>query len=317
MKNTKISWATGTTNFWWGCVKVSAGCENCYAETFSKRTGRNIWGPAKTTERWRTAAPWKDIVKWDAEAGAKGERIRVFVQSMSDFFEDHPQVEEWRREAVLILERLKSTDILLLTKRPENVEGMVPSRWLHDYWPPHIWMGTSVENQKLADKRIPTLLRIPAYIHFLSCEPLLGAIDLHYVGTEDWDVLNGWKAQAKNTVGWANTSRIDWVIAGGESGPGARPMNANWGRQLRDQCVESDVAFHFKQWGEHIPGSQLSGKQIADLPDSIYHNALPVGDDQAYKVGKDKAGHLLDGVEWLEFPIPHYAKASQYVEEGE
>ena len=204
-EKTGIQWTDHTANFWWGCMKVSPGCANCYAEAWSKRYGRAIWGPAATTTRWRTKGPWRDILRWDAKAAADGVRRRVFAQSMSDFFEEHPQLDEWRAEACEILAGLKHLDVQLLTKRPENIRRMVPDEWL-TAWPSHIWIGTSVENQEQANKRIRHLLASPAAIHFLSCEPLLGEVDLIEAGA----LYNG-----------AYPS-ISWVIAGGESGPKAR-----------------------------------------------------------------------------------------------
>ena len=264
-KNSAIEWTNHTLNFWWGCLKVSPGCENCYAETFSKRVGRKSWGPPQTTDRWRTKGPWRDVLKWDAAARAEGVRQRVFCQSMSDFFEDHPQVADWRAEACQILERLTNLDIQLLTKRPENIKRMVPAHWLTD-WPAHIWIGTSVENQETADQRIPHLLAIPAMVHFLSIEPLLGSIDLLDVDGREL---------------------IDWVIVGGESGPKARPMDPDWVRGLREQCLSAGIPFFFKQWGEYGP---------------VFNSYTTKSGSDMVRLGKKEAGRLLDGVEWSEFP---------------
>jgi protein gp37 len=198
--NSAIEWTDHTINFWWGCLKVSPGCTNCYAETFSKRVGRNIWGPAQTTERWRTKGPWADCLKWDQKAKAEGVRRKVFCQSMSDFFEDHPQLPAWRTEAFEIIESFEWLDVQLLTKRIENVLEMVPQRWL-DNWPAHVWMGTSVENQEYADKRIPELLKIPAKVRFLSMEPLLGPVDLNdYLFTGDLTDGNEYKREREQSL---------------------------------------------------------------------------------------------------------------------
>lgn len=282
-KDTKIEWTAThlpdgtilpghTLNFWWGCVKVSPGCEHCYAEAFSKRVGRNIWGPAKTTERWRTKSPWRDVIKWNAKAQAEGVRRKVLCQSMSDFFEDHPQVAPWRSEACEILESLTWLDIQLLTKRAENIERMVPTRWL-DNWPAHVWIGTSVEDQQRADERIPHLLSIPARVRFLSCEPLLGSVDIGHaipcgyycdpVGPDGYGHHNHpfWTPQI--------ASPIDWVIVGGESGHNARHMDEDWVRSLRDQCVSAGVAFFYKQSvidGKKVGLPFLDGKQWNESP---------------------------------------------------
>lgn len=302
--NTGIEWTDHTLNFWWGCLKVSPGCTNCYAETFSKRVGRNIWGPPQTSERWRTKGPWQDCLKWDKQARRDGVRRKVFCQSMSDFFEDHPQVEPWREEAIKILERLEWLDVQLLTKRPENVTRMVPDSWLEN-WPAHIWMGTSVENQEYANKRIPELLKIPAAVRFLSVEPLLGPVDL-------WSAKYPWPnggAGLGSAFAWGQG--INWVIVGGESGHGARPMHPEWVRKIRDECQAAGVAFFFKQWGEYVGGL---GQRINWV--GLQNGAYICGDKNTYewgegvisqRVGKHAAGRLLDGLTWDEFPQPQQA----------
>lgn len=257
MENSKIEWTHHTYNPWWGCVKVSPGCEHCYAESFSKRVGQDIWGPAKTTKRRVFGDKhWSEPVKWNEAAKKAGERQRVFCASMADVFEDHPQLIDARRRLLDLIVRTPHLDWLLLTKRPENINWMIEEAtgfsesdmWFHAVGD-HVWMGTSVEDQANADKRIPELLRVPARVRFLSCEPLLGAVDLFHVGTEDWDVLHGWKAKANNDRGWANTPLIDWVIVGGESGHGARPMDLAWADSLISQCERATVPIHVKQLG--------------------------------------------------------------------
>jgi len=163
-QNSEIEWTDHTANFWWGCVKVSDGCKNCYADTWAKRFGKNIWGPAATTQRELKRGIWKDLPKWDKQAGLDGVRRRVFVQSMADFLEDHPQVYPFREGAKQILKNLKNLDVLMLTKRPENIK-----RFLADWyknWPTHIWAGASVENQEQANIRILELVNVPAKIKF-------------------------------------------------------------------------------------------------------------------------------------------------------
>ena len=273
MKDSKIEWTDHTLNFWWGCMKVSPGCTNCYALALSKRFGHDIWGPAATTDRHRTKGPWKDILSWERQAEKAGIRRRVFCQSMSDFFEEHPQLDEWRAEACETLESLRWLDVQLLTKRPENVRQMVPAGWLEE-WPAHIWIGTSVENQEWADKRIPELLRIPAAVRFLSCEPLLGPVDL--------------KKWIPRFIEWANaggpnecshgyaagipcpscTPRIHWVIVGGESGPGARPMEDIWAQSIITQCQKAGVPAFMKQMG----GTR---KPFRSIPDDMMVREFP------------------------------------------
>jgi protein gp37 len=227
-ETTGISWTDHTFNPWWGCFKVSPGCANCYAETFSNRYGHDVWGPPKTTSRRLFGtAHWNEPLKWNEAAKRDERQHRVFCASMADVFEDHPLVASERNRLWMLIERTNSLDWLLLTKRPENVLRMSP--WHHNpdglIWPT-VWLGTSVEDQQRADERIPALLEPehPVAVRFLSCEPLLGPVDL-----TPW--LDG----------------LDWVIVGGESGPGHRAMNPDWARSLRDQCVGAGVAFFFKQ----------------------------------------------------------------------
>jgi protein gp37 len=280
-ENSKISWCDHTSNFWWGCMKVSPGCQHCYAETLSKRYGKQIWGPAATTEREYKKAVWREIVKWNVQAAAEGVRRRVFVQSMADFFEDHPQVVEWRHDALALMLASKYLDFQILTKRPENILPMLEAagesllrhgghnavgvqllRWLKhgiDYAPANVWIGTSVENQEQADKRIPNLLKVPAAVKFLSCEPLLGRVDLVTGGY----LSHGWTGAA--------LPGVSWIIAGAESGHGARPMDLNWVRFLRDQCAFANVPFFFKQQivnGRKVELPELDGQVWAQFPQS-------------------------------------------------
>lgn len=242
-KNSGIEWCTHTFNPWWGCVKVSTGCENCYAETLSRRFDHNIWGPAKTTQRRLFGDKhWQEPIKWNREAQKAGQRARVFCASMADVFEDHSDVVEARMRLFDVIEHTPYLDWLLLTKRPENIKRLWPFAWYDEQfiWS-NVWLGTSVENQEMADKRIPFLLEIPAAVRFLSVEPMLGPIDL-------------WGARYKNPDGsltgaistWVRYG-VDWVIVGGESGPGKRPMDLDWARRIRDDCKVAGVPFFFKQ----------------------------------------------------------------------
>lgn len=269
MQNSKIEWTHHTFNPWWGCAKVSAGCEHCYAETFSKRTGHDIWGPPKTTTRRAFGDKhWREPLKWNQSAKAAGQRHRVFCASMADVFEDHPQVTEERRRLLDLIVHTPHLDWLLLTKRPENVNRMIEEAtgfsesgmWFHAVGD-HVWIGTSVEDQAAADKRIPALLNVPAKIRFLSCEPLLGPVDLDpWFGLEDG---NEWQeclcneidpsdrpcmvCESRRELGQA--SGIHWVIVGGESGPGARMMDLRWAENLVAQCQGAGISIHVKQLG--------------------------------------------------------------------
>lgn len=296
-ENSKISWCDHTANFWWGCMKVSPGCANCYAETLAHRYNKSIWGPAATTEREYKKLIWKELPKWNKQAWLEGVRRRVFVQSMADFFEDHPQVVQWRIDALRLMLACEYLDFQVLTKRPENIlpmleeagesllktghnaAGVTLLRWLKhgvDYAPPNVWLGTSVENQEQADKRIPELLKVPARIRFLSCEPLLGPVSFDY----DSDVCHcgdyiedhGY-GSGHSPVAMPSSYLLDgihWVIAGAESGHGARPMDLDWVRSLRDQCQGTGVPFFFKQAilaGKKTELPMLDGRRWAEFPE--------------------------------------------------
>jgi protein gp37 len=244
-----IEWTHHTFNPWWGCTKVSLGCQNCYAEALSKRYGHMVWG-ADVDRRFFTEKHWQEPLKWNKQARGSGERARVFCASMADVFEDFAPLDTERDRLWNLIYETPWLDWQLLTKRPENVLSMVP--W-GQKWPENVWIGTSVENQQVANHRVPILKKIPALVRFLSCEPLIGAID-----TLD---LNG----------------IHWLIVGGESGHGHRPIEEEWVRQLRDNCVKSGVAFFFKQWGGRTSKSQgriLDNEEWAEFPFSLSTSQL-------------------------------------------
>lgn len=221
-KNSKIEWTDHTFNPWWGCVKVSPGCKNCYAE--ARQYGGDWWGADKP-RRFFGEKHWKQPLKWNADAEKKGVRYRVFCGSYCDVFEENDKLNFERGVLWNTIGQTKSLDWLLLTKRPENITSMVKGYWLHEGLPDNVWLGISVENQEMADKRIPELLKIPARVRFLSCEPLLEEVELplYYF------------------------SNIDWVIVGGESGPKKRPFNPDWARSIREQCKYYGIPFFMKQ----------------------------------------------------------------------
>lgn len=269
----KIEWADHSWNPWWGCVKVSEGCRNCYAETFAKRVGQPVWGPAATTpRRFFADKHWAEPLRWNAAAENAGTRPTVFCASMADVFEDHPDVDEHRQRLWDVIAETPRLTWQLLTKRPENIMGMVPMDWTAGHWPENVWMGTSTEDQRTADERIPHLLAVPAVVRWLSCEPLLGPINLSAVRPNDfqrYDVRRG------AVYGWNDSSvqhghpRIDWVVTGGESGPRHRPMDLEWARSLRNQCVAAGVSFFFKQHGGRTPkagGRELDGRTWDEFP---------------------------------------------------
>lgn len=201
-------------------------------------------------------------------------RERVFCASMADVFERRAELNEARTRLWSLIEQTPWLDWLLLTKRPQNVEGMIP--WEKD-WPANIWLGTTIENQTLAAKRLPFLLKQPAAVRFLSCEPLLGPIDLR-----SWFRKRGLKP-------------IDWVIAGGESGHGARPMHPDWATSILHQCQEFDVPFHFKQWGHWVPVELIEGQDAATPQLVRFKDELPVS---MVRLPKKIAGRILEGTTW-------------------
>lgn len=264
---TEISWATSTWNPWWGCQRVSEACRNCYAEALAKRYGHNVWGPEKTTERrFFGDNHWNEPRKWNEKAAKTGEPWRVFCSSMADVFEDRRDLDGQRARLWKLIDETPALTWMLLTKRPEQIRHMVPDTWLAGN--SHVWVGTTAEDQGEATKRIPHVIDATwAAVRFVSCEPLLGPIVLFPSWVAGYDYSGGLKVTAP---------RLDWVIAGGESGPGARPMNPVWARGLRDQCGEAGVAFHFKQYGEFGPdgvrrskkanGFELDGQVLKAFP---------------------------------------------------
>lgn len=318
-ENSAIEWTDHTFNPWVGCTKVSEGCKNCYAETLmDDRFGRVKWGPAGTRQR-TSASNWAKPKAWNRKAQKEGRRYRVFCASLADVFEDRAELAPWRYDLFRLIEETPRLDWLLLTKRPENVSDMIEEgtgfsdaeMWLSVN--KHVWIGTSVENQDAANKRIPELVRVPAAHRFLSMEPLLGSVDLTNIRLENgayWDALSA-LGPGESLNAWA----IEWVIVGGESGANARPMHPYWARSIRDQCVKYNVPFHFKQWGEwalksaelHGAGAKFDSFGVLD-PDGTWMegvtgwNGRPIDPDtdEAYmlKVGKKVAGRLLDGIEW-------------------
>lgn len=258
-KNTEIGWTDHTFNPWVGCERISPGCDNCYAEMWSRRAGEpELW---QGQRRRTTESNWRQPLKWNAEAKRAGVRKRVFCASLADVF-DNQVPPEWRADLWALIRETSHLDWLLLTKRPQNIAKMLPGDW-GDGWP-NVWLGTTVENQEEANRRIPHLLNVPAVVRFLSCEPLLEPVEIPVWG--QYEFLG-----------------VDWVIVGGESGPKARPMHLDWARGLRNQCERVSVPFFFKQWGEYSP--RLIASEVS-----------------MSRVGKKAAGNTLDGREWLEFP---------------
>lgn len=275
---TAITWAHFTFNPWWGCARVSPACDHCYAEMLAKRFGHKVWGRDEP-RRFFGEKHWNDPIRWDRKAEKAGVRYRVFCASMADVFEGRADLDPHRARLWDLIEETAHLDWLLLTKRPENIARMVPAPWL-GLWPQNAWIGTTVENKRYANLRIPKILEVPAAVRFLSCEPLLGPVNL---------------------ASWID--QLQWVITGGESGHHARPMHPDWVRSIRDQCRAAGVAHHFKQWGEWAP---LTATEPPCVMGDRYQ-LLPSDNGRAVyveRVGKKAAGRLLDGRTWDEIPGP-------------
>jgi len=280
LENSKIEWTDHTFNPWIGCQRVSPGCTHCYAEALATRYGLAKWG-VKAVRKRTSPAYWRKPLSWNRRAEREGVRRRVFCASMADVFD--PKAPAGAREDLWDLIRqtpnldwqilTKRPDLIrqtpnldwqILTKRPERIRGngkpgtcMLPADWGAGY--PNVWLGVTIEDAMHWAKRWMTFSNVPARIRFVSYEPALGPICM--------------------SCGH-NGILPDWVIFGGESGPGARPTDAQWARAIRDQCASTGIAFFLKQWGTW-----------ASCPD-------PDADTAA----NGKGGALLDGVLHREFP---------------
>ncbi|WP_432675077.1 phage Gp37/Gp68 family protein [Delftia sp. 11MD] len=305
-ENSKIEWTDHTFNPWEGCQKVGPGCDHCYAETRNARFagGQAVnWGPGAPRRR-TSPATWAMPRRWNAQADAfmaqHGRRQRVFCASLADVF-DNAVDPQWRADLFTLIHQTPNLDWLLLTKRIGNVIPMMAELvhdkdqdlpWL-DLMPlPNVWIGATIVNQAEADRDIPKLLAVPARVRFLSMEPLLGPVNLERPRPgPDLDQGGG----SKICQPWLIQSGIHWVIVGGESGPGARPMHPTWARSLRDQCNAAGVPFLFKQWGEWAPydRSRTDGAALA-TPYSL--------DEPLQHFGKKASGRQLDGRAWDETP---------------
>jgi protein gp37 len=276
-KNSSIEWTDHTFNPWWGCTKVSQACKFCYAEVWAKRTGNSLWGP-KAPRRFFSDAHWREPLRWNDDAAAIGTRARVFCASMADVFEYRSELNAPRERLWALIEATPHLDWLLLTKRPQRI------KLARSDWPVNVWLGTTVEDQASADERIPELLKNHAVVRFLSCEPLVGPLDLK-------PYLSG----------------INWVIAGGESGGKSRPSHPKWFVNLRDQCLQAGVKFLFKQWGNWAPAQVASAsKQVHTFSDGTV----------VVRESKGDAGRLLEGRTWDEIPGVDHVRTTGAVRES-
>lgn len=238
-EKTGIAWTDHTFNPWWGCVRVSPGCENCYAERDSKRYGFKLWGPT-TDRRFFTDKHWNEPRKWDRDAIKDlGRPARVFCASMADVFEDRRDLDEPRARLFALIEETPNLHWQLLTKRPENAVRLVPRSW-RDAWPDNAWALTTGEDNARLAERVIHLLNIPALIRGLSIEPLLedvsGELDMALFPEDD--------------DGRPMQSGIHWVIFGGESG--GRATDLQWIRRGVERCRAAGVATFVKQYGSMV-----------------------------------------------------------------
>ncbi len=309
-EHSAIEWTDHTFNPWEGCQKVGPGCDHCYAETrnarFAGGTAIN-WGPGAPRRR-TSAANWRKPVVWNAHHDAfmaeHGRRQRVFCASLADVF-DNAVDPQWREDLFALIRSTPNLDWLLLTKRIGNVQPMVST--IPGWLPDNVWLGATIVNQAEADRDIPKLLAVRARVRFLSMEPLLGPVTLPF------DRITQWNALAREHNQAEASASLDWVIVGGESGPGARPMHPGWARSLRDQCAAAGVPFLFKQWGEWVPrGPESMGYPLVEgvprvrLTDAG-HSGSALGarggnDVWMQRAGKKASGRLLDGVRHDGFP---------------
>lgn len=226
-EQTKIEWTDHTFNPWQGCQRVSPGCENCYAEAFSKWTGHKVWGPT-APRRFFGDKHWGEPGKWDRAAAEAGVRRRVFCASFADVLEKRDDLVPQRARLWRLIDDLRHLDWLLLSKRPENGPLFLP--WMvdaSDPWP-HVWVGATGENDEYAKRRAAALRKIRAVVRFMSYEPALGPVD--------WDAVLG-------------EGGIHWLIIGGESGPGAREAHVEWMTAALEACRRHGVSPFVKQLG--------------------------------------------------------------------
>jgi protein gp37 len=255
-ENSLIAWTHNTFNPWMGCVKKSDGCKNCYAETLVVGRMREVelWGPASAGKKRRKTSPanWQHPRRWNKKALELGATMRVFCASLADIFEEHPNLHVFRDDLWQLVRETPLLQWQILTKRPENIARMLPDDW-GNYGYHNVWLGTSIESADAKDaglksgrvaERAEILASIPAACRFISYEPAIGPFD----GVP----LKG----------------IDWLIFGGESGPGYRPMDVQWARDIRERCLQENVQFFFKQSAAPRTemGTQLDGETVRNYP---------------------------------------------------
>lgn len=304
---TAIEWADSTFNPWIGCTRVGPGCDHCYAAVSTPARTLGIeWGPH--AERRRTSdSNWKQPKAWERQHAdffaQHGRRRRVFCASLADVFDNQVPV-QWRMDLFSLVAETPHLDWLILTKRIGNVMPMCSGDSLmFDVLGRNVWLGATVVTQAEADRDIPKLLAVPARVRFLSIEPMLGPINLHRINLAaglDLCALRGLERPHGSAAYPSPLGRIDWVIAGGESGPRARPMHPDWARRLRDQCAAAGVPFLFKQHGEWAPLDGMDPELRIQTENHPWQRMD--GTRGVVRVGKRAAGRLLDGRTHDDFP---------------
>jgi protein gp37 len=326
--HSKIEWTEATLNVVTGCTRVSEGCDHCYIERTPpfRMQGRAFDKPGiggripvqLHRERLMQALRWR-------------RPRRIFMPSLGDLF--HADVPyDLLVDAFAVMAITPRHTYQITTKRPARMRALLSDEgfwanvalaitglavveqvpdavdWMHRqdhglWYPlPNTWLGVSVETQQWADIRIPALLGTPAAVRWLSCEPLLGPVDL-----SRWVLgatVDGVPAPAiSRLINWISGTSLDWVVAGGESGPGARPMHPEWARSLRDRCQVAGVPFFFKQWGEHAPRCTFALNGHA----CPCNGASPSHVIELHRFGKRAAGRELDGRTWDQYPEVRHA----------
>lgn len=269
-KDSGIEWTDHSYNPWWGCEKVSPACDRCYAESSAKRWGHDIWGK-DSPRRFFGDKHWNEPMKWELEAIRAGKPALVFCASMADVLEDRKDLEPHRKRLWALIEATPHLRWLLLTKRPENYATMLPAGWL-DKPRENVWIGTTAENQRRADERIGHLVKVPAVVRWLSVEPLLEEIDLsEHFRTALLQETGKVDDRGIHMVCTEAAPLIHWVIIGGESGFGTRPMDENWARRMIADCRKAGVAPFVKQLG----GFPDKRHDITEFPDELRVREFP------------------------------------------
>lgn len=343
---THIQWTDATWQIITGCSVVSPGCMRCYAMKWAGTRLAHHPSRAGLTRNSKAGPVWTGDVrfneKWLTQPLHWKHPRMIFVCAHGDLF--HEAVpDEWIDRVLAVMALAPQHTFQVLTKRARRMRDYLSGDWsVHVYqtiekelgsgigcgWLaggkplPHVWFGVSVEDQTSADERIPDLLATPAAVRWVSAEPLLGPIDFKRCRQRDEsvDAIAGeiWRAGcgSESSTTWRGKPKLDWIVVGGESGPGARPMHPDWARSIREQCAAAGVAFFFKQWGEWAPGEAVARaptrtevgawlfREWTSRPVTLRESEQMCIDDEpdVWRVGKARAGRLLDGREHNDMP---------------